>query len=201
MPCYYPRTQVPNLLFLYNTLFCILTYTLRRVITYFTPCVTSVGLMSKTRDPRAPVNLSAEELESHRDHPELAALLLQRSLLQTTLRTECGSAKVAKTLQLEQQMEYLKPNDRIGWVKRDLKCTALKDLRARWFDSMDHDEIKQQLKGEAASTFACQTRVWLSSEDPNLRRILFCGDDDGKDMVRYCACAVRPQFAKTQDPP
>ena len=29
----------------------------------------------------------------------------------------------------------------------------LRDLRARWFDSVDHNEVKQ-LKGEAASTFA-----------------------------------------------
>ena len=118
--------------------------------------IKSVGLMSKKRDPRAPVKLSAEELESHRDHPELAALLLQRSRLKTALRTECGSAtgKAAKTLQPEQYIEYLKLNNRIGRVKKDLKRTALKDLRARWFDSVDHDEIKQQLKGEAASTFA-----------------------------------------------
>ena len=46
-------------------------------------------------------------------------------------------------------MEYLKLNDWIGGVKRDLERTALKDLRAGWFDSADHDEIKQ-LKGEAA---------------------------------------------------
>ena len=50
--------------------------------------IKSVGLMSKKRDPCALVKLSAEELESHRDHPELATLLLQRSRLQTTLRTE-----------------------------------------------------------------------------------------------------------------
>ena len=110
-------------------------------------------LMSKKRDPRAPAKLSAEELESHRDHLKLAALLLQRSRLWTTLRTECGSAKAAKTLQPKQYMEYLKLNNRIGRVKKDLKRTALKDLRSGWFDSVDHDEIKQ-LKGETASTFA-----------------------------------------------
>ena len=162
--------------------------------------INSVGLMSKKRDPRAPTKLSAEELGSCRDHPKLAALLLERDRLATTLRTECRSVKAAETLQPKQYMEYLKLNVQIKRVKENLKRTALRDLRARWFDSVDHDEIKQQLKGEAASTFACQTRVWLSSEDPNLRCILFCGDDDGKCMVRYCACAVRPQFAKTQDP-
>ena len=30
----------------------------------------------------------------------------------------------------------------------------MRGLRARWLDSMDHDEIREQLKGEAASTFA-----------------------------------------------
>jgi hypothetical protein len=29
----------------------------------------------------------------------------------------------------------------------------LKDFRAEWFENVDHDEIKQQLRGEAPSTF------------------------------------------------
>ena len=35
----------------------------------------------------------------------------------------------------------------------NLERAALRDLRARWFDNVDHD-IKQQLKGQVASTFA-----------------------------------------------
>ena len=50
-------------------------------------------------------------------------------------------------------MEYLKLDGQIKRVKENLKRAALRDLRAEWFDSADHDEIKQQLKGEAASTF------------------------------------------------
>ena len=115
--------------------------------------IKSVGLMSKKRDPRAPVKISAKELESHRNHPELTALLLERDRLTTALRTEYRSAEAAKTLQPEQYMEYLKLNNRIGRAKKDMKRTALKNLRAKWFDSVDHDEIKQQLKGEAASAF------------------------------------------------
>ena len=66
-------------------------------------------------------------------------------------------------------MEYLKLNGQIKRVKENLKRTALRDLRARWFDSVDHDEIKQQLKGEAASKFAyikpefgCPLRIQIS---------------------------------------
>ena len=51
--------------------------------------VKSVSLMSNMKDPRAPVKLSAEELESHRGPPELAAFLLERSCLIATPRTEC----------------------------------------------------------------------------------------------------------------
>ena len=116
--------------------------------------IKSVGLMSKKRDPRAPVKISSEELEGHRNHPELAALLLEWDRLTTSLRTECRSAKAAKALQPEQYTEYLKLNNRISRVKVDMKRTALKNLRAKWFDSVDHDEIKQRLKGEAASAFA-----------------------------------------------
>ena len=49
--------------------------------------IKSVGLMSNKRDPRAPTRLSSEVFESHRDHPELAAPLLERSRLVTTLRS------------------------------------------------------------------------------------------------------------------
>ena len=72
--------------------------------------IKSVGLMSKKRDPRAPVQLSAEELGSCLDSPELAALLLERDRLTATLRTECRSVKAAETLQPKQYMEYLKLN-------------------------------------------------------------------------------------------
>ena len=109
--------------------------------------------------------------------------------------------QISRNPSTREYQEYLRLNGQISKVKKDMKRTALRDLRARWVDSVDHDEIKQQLKGEAASAFACQTRVWLFSEDLNLRRILFRGYGDGTGMVRYCACAVVcPQFAKAQDP-
>ena len=53
--------------------------------------IKSVGRMSNKKGPRAPVELSAEELESHRDHPKLVTLLLEQSRLTTTLRAECRS--------------------------------------------------------------------------------------------------------------
>ena len=111
--------------------------------------IKSVGLMSNKRDPRAPTNLSAKVLESHRDHPELAAPLLERSRLVTTLISECGSIKAAETLQPEKYQEYLRLCGQIDRVKKNLRRTALRDLRARWFDSVDQDEIRGQLKGEA----------------------------------------------------
>ena len=115
--------------------------------------IKSVGLMSNKRDPRAPTKLSAEVLESHRDHPELAAPLLERSRLVTTLKSECGSTKAAETLQPKKYQEYLRLCSQIDRVKKDLRRTALRDLRAGWFDSVDHDEIGRQLKGKAASKF------------------------------------------------
>ena len=116
----------------------------------------SVSLMSNLnkRDPRAPAKLSAEELESHQDHPELAALLLEWIRLATTLRSECRSAKAAETLQPGKCQEYLRLCGQVDKVKKNLRHTALGDLRARWFDNVDHNEIRGQLKGEATSTFA-----------------------------------------------
>ena len=87
--------------------------------------IKSVGVMGNRRDPRAPIKLSAEELKSHQNHHELAVLLLERSRLATTLRTECRSIEAAETLQPKQYQEYLRLNGRISRVKEDLELGNL----------------------------------------------------------------------------
>ena len=87
--------------------------------------------MSAKRDPRAPVKPSPGDLSGHKDYPKLSALVLERGSLGRKLKMERGSIEEAKRLER----------------------LVLKDVRTDWFEAVDHDEIKQQLRGEAVSTF------------------------------------------------
>ena len=125
--------------------------------------------MSNKRGPHAPAKLGAKELGSRWDYPELVSLLLERSLLMTTGR----SSRNPSTRAIQ---EHLRLNGRISRGKENLKCTALRNPKARWLDSVDHDEIKQQLKGETVSTLAyvkpelgCSLRTRTSGAFPRLR--------------------------------
>ena len=116
--------------------------------------IKTVGLMSNKRDPRAPVKLGVEDLKPLvLENPELSALVVKRRRLVDILKAECGTARGAGTLQPEKHQEYTRLNGQIQGIGKDLKRTALKVSRAKWFESADHDEIKRQLNGEAASTF------------------------------------------------
>ena len=125
----------------------------------------TVGLMSAKRDPRAPVKLSPGDLREHKDYPKLAAMVLERDSLGGELKMECGSIKAAKRILPKRFQEYNKLRSQVRASKTRLERLALKDFRTDWFEVVDHDEIKQQLRGEAASTFVfikpefdCQVR-------------------------------------------
>ena len=114
----------------------------------------TVGLMSAERDSHAPVKLSPGHLREHKDYPKLAAIVLERDSLGGKLKMECGSIEAAKRLLPEQFQEYNKLRSQVRASKTRLERLALKDVRNDWFEAVDHDEIKQQLRSEAASTFA-----------------------------------------------
>ena len=125
----------------------------------------TVGLMSAKRDPRAPVKLSPGDLREHKDYPKLAAMVLERDSLRGELKMECGSIEAAKRLLPERFQAYDKLRSEVRASKTRLERLVLRDVRTDWFEVVDHDEIKQQLRGEAASTFAfikpefdCQVR-------------------------------------------
>ena len=113
----------------------------------------TVGLMSAKRDPRAPVKLSPGDLREYKDCPKLSVLVLKRNSLGGTLKMECGSIKAAERLLPERFQEYNKLRSQVRASKARLDSLALKDVRADWFEAVDHGEIKQQLRGDAPSTF------------------------------------------------
>ena len=116
--------------------------------------VKNIGQMSISMGPRAPVKLGAEDLEKHQDYPTLSALQLEKDNLKTTLKTKCGSIKAAKTLLPEQHREYTRLSSQISAARKRIERAALKDIRAKWFENVDHDQIKQQIRSEAPPKFA-----------------------------------------------
>ena len=115
--------------------------------------MSTVGLMSAKRDPRAPVKLSPGDLGKHKGYPELAALVLERDSLGGTLKMECGSIKAAERLLPERFQEYKKLHNQVRASKARLERLCLKDIRADWFEAVDHDETKKQLRGKVPSSF------------------------------------------------
>ena len=129
----------------------------------------TVGLMSAKRDPRAPVKLSPGDLREHKDYPKLAAMVLEGDSLGGELKMECGSIKAAKRILPKRFQEYNKLRSQVRASKTRLERLVLRDVGTDWFEAVDHDEIKQQLRGEAASTFAfikpefdCQARKTIA---------------------------------------
>ena len=84
----------------------------------------------------------------------MSALIVQRNRLADILKAKCGTVREAETLQPEKHQEYTRVVRWICGIKRELERPALKDSRAAWYENADHDEIKRQLNGEDASTFA-----------------------------------------------
>jgi hypothetical protein len=52
----------------------------------------------------------------------------------------------------DRKKEYSKLTSQIRARKKTLERIALKEYRAKWFDTVDHTEIQKQLRGEAPST-------------------------------------------------
>ncbi|KAF8244896.1 hypothetical protein K440DRAFT_646768 [Wilcoxina mikolae CBS 423.85] len=112
-----------------------------------------IGLMSAKRDPRAPVKLEPQDFKQMHSTPELIVLTTDRSRLAADLKRECGTIKSAALIEPGRHGELMKLSTPVNALKRKLERTALIEKRARWFDAVDHNEIRQQLGGHAASEF------------------------------------------------
>ncbi|KAF8534000.1 hypothetical protein BDD12DRAFT_897299 [Trichophaea hybrida] len=147
--------------------------------------IKNIGLMSTKRDPRAPVKIQAEELEL--EHPRLTALLAEKGSLALSLKDKHGTIKTAETAQPELHRQYTNLRNQVNALKKRLERDALANLRATWFENVDHEEIKQQLKGQAPSTF---TYVKVEFDCP-LRSVIAAYHSGSKDSVHTWADVVR----------
>ena len=104
--------------------------------------IKTVGLMSNKRDPRAPVKLGAGNMKklpigkSRIDPP-----YRQTESPGGHLKGRMRAAREARTLKPEEHQEYTRLTGRIQCIRKELRRTALKVSRAKWFESADHDEI------------------------------------------------------------
>ena len=88
--------------------------------------------MSAKKDLCAPVKLSPGDLREHKNHPRKG---------QPRRNTRGGVRGRSKQLPERFQEQYRASKERQGRL-------ALKDIRANWFEAVDHDEINQQLWGD-----------------------------------------------------
>ena len=93
--------------------------------------VKNIGLMSISRDPRAPVKLGIGDFEKHQDYPTLSVLRLEKDNLKATLTTSCGSIKAAKILLPEQHREHSRLSNRFNAARKRIERDALGDVRAK----------------------------------------------------------------------
>ena len=144
--------------------------------------IKTIGLMSNKRDPRAPVKLDAKDLEDDRleIHPELSALKIKRDCLKTIIKTEHRTVADAKALQPEKHRECVRLTRQISSTRAGLKRSALQDMRAKFYENADHEEIRQQLEGAPASIFTYPKPEFGCPEVPNLRCIFFREGDDAE---------------------
>ena len=57
-------------------------------------------------------------------------------------------------LQSEKHREHTRLSRQIRSIRTGLRRCALEDLRVRFFENADHEEIEQQLEGSLVSEFA-----------------------------------------------
>ena len=67
--------------------------------------------------------------------------------------TKHGSIKAAKNLLLEQHRKHARLSSQINAAQKCIERDTLKDVRAKWFENVDHDQIKQQMRGEVPPKF------------------------------------------------
>ena len=86
-------------------------------------------------------------------HPKLSALRVKKKHVTSILKKENRMVGEAKVHQPEKYDAHIRLSREIQSTREHLKCSVLKDSRAKFFENADHDEIGHQLRGGDASTF------------------------------------------------
>ncbi|KAI5789795.1 hypothetical protein FPQ18DRAFT_261175, partial [Pyronema domesticum] len=110
----------------------------------------TVGLMSAKRDPRAPTTLPHTIINQLEQDSRLVSMNERKLHLFNALKKEYKN--LTKAGDDNRKKEHQKLTSQIRARKKTLERTALKEYRAKWFDTVDHAEIQKQLRGEAPST-------------------------------------------------
>jgi hypothetical protein len=164
--------------------------------------------MSRSRDPRAPTNLTAEQLSAVGRHPKLVELRQSRDDLSAEIRSRYGKIKNAKGTELHDRYKQL--SWALGNERKYLKTLALDETREQYFRTIDTQEVERQLTRPSTGleiipthtdvvnhTFEERSRVadrlfiftekWTSHDVCELRASVI------KDLAKLCSLREAPR--------
>ncbi|OJD21124.1 hypothetical protein ACJ73_07535 [Blastomyces percursus] len=107
--------------------------------------IRAVGMMSLTRDPRVPKDLTEEQKAAIEEDPYLVELNYQRQDLVSAMKLESGSVSKAQGTDLHAQHRALERA--IQSERRFLRRQAREEIRQQFFATIDTIEIEHQLLG------------------------------------------------------
>jgi hypothetical protein len=150
----------------------------------------AVRMMSLTRDPRVPKDLTEEQKSAIEQDPHLLELNQQRQDLRNTIKLEYGSVPQASGTNL--YAEYTKLEKTIQSERQYLRRRAKVEIREQFFATIDTVEIEHQLLGSSITSRLkidegqAGNAQFTSAERERLAQNLFqslnnC--EDKKDMI------------------
>ncbi|EDN08847.1 hypothetical protein I7I51_00505 [Histoplasma capsulatum] len=132
--------------------------------------IRAVGMMSLTRDPRVPKELTDEQKAAIEHDPHLAELNRQKQDLVSDIRYQYGSVPKAQGTELHAQHSKLEKT--IQSERRFLRKLARDNIREDFFAKIDTIEIERQLLGlsltddlkveDSVAQFTCVERARLA---------------------------------------
>lgn len=118
-----------------------------------TDLISSIGLMSARRDPRAPVKVDTAELDIN-NHPQILPLKEDTDRLRIDLRKKYKTLTAARNRFPDEYKKYATAMAKLRSRKKAISREELAKTRKNWFEAVDHEEIKQQLQGSQPSEFS-----------------------------------------------
>jgi Protein of unknown function (DUF3435) len=110
--------------------------------------IQAVGAMSLSRDPRAPKELTPEQLSAVNHHPRVVELLHARNDLSREIRLLYGMIKKAKGTEI--YLKHKKVSLELSSEISHQKTLLLKEVRKEFFRTIDTQEVERQLTGSTS---------------------------------------------------
>lgn len=139
--------------------------------------------MSRYVDPRAPTELTAQQLDELRAHPDILQLRQRRDDLSREVRRQFGTLKQAAAEGSKTYQLYKHADDALRCAKAKMRRLAQKETRQEFFESINVREIRTQLDPSFLDLEDCswqQKQVEHVLAERGLVADLLCGDNTYK---------------------